>query len=45
MRFTHSNKTVRTVLLAVYILLLGASWAVAQQQVNLTACSQFSHLA
>jgi hypothetical protein len=37
MRFTHSNKTVRTVLLAVYILLLGASWAVAQQQVNLTA--------
>src|ERR1700757_3104488 len=37
MRFTHSNKTVRTVLLAVCILLLGASWAVAQQQVNLIA--------
>ncbi|HWI69888.1 MAG TPA: Ig-like domain-containing protein, partial [Nitrospiraceae bacterium] len=37
MRFTHSNKTVRTVLLAVCILLLEASWAVAQQQVNLTA--------
>src|SRR5215470_8862763 len=37
MRFTHSNLTVRTVLLAVCILLLGASWAVAQQQVNLTA--------
>ncbi|HKV76920.1 MAG TPA: hypothetical protein VJP02_02195 [Candidatus Sulfotelmatobacter sp.] len=37
MRFNHSNVTVRTVLVAVYILLLGASWAVAQQQVNLTA--------
>jgi len=37
MRFTHSNLTVRTVLLAFCILLLGASWAVAQQQVNLTA--------
>src|SRR5215471_4414406 len=37
MRFTHSNKTVRTVLLAVCILLLGASWAVAQQTVSLTA--------
>ncbi|HXJ90059.1 MAG TPA: hypothetical protein VMS18_24820 [Candidatus Binatia bacterium] len=37
MRFTHSDKTVKTVLLAVCILLLGASWAVAQQQVNLTA--------
>jgi len=37
MRFTNSNKTVKTVLLAVSILLLGASWAVAQQQVNLTA--------
>src|SRR5262252_496227 len=37
MRFTHSNLTVKTVLLAVCILLLGASWAVAQQQVNLTA--------
>src|ERR1700751_1360795 len=37
MRFTHSNFTVRTVLLTVCILLLGASWAVAQQQVNLTA--------
>ena len=37
MRFTHSNLTVRKVLLAVCILLLGASWAVAQQQVNLTA--------
>src|SRR5580765_8133630 len=37
MRSTHFNKTVRTVLLAVCILLLEASWAVAQQQVNLTA--------
>jgi len=37
MLLTHSNKTVRTVLLTVCILLLGASWAVAQQQVNLTA--------
>src|ERR1700756_2919353 len=37
MRFTHSNKTVRTVLLAVCILLLGASRTVAQQQVNLIA--------
>lgn len=37
MRFTHSNKTVKTVLLAICILLLGASWAVAQQTVNLTA--------
>ena len=37
MRFAHFNKTVRTVLLAVCILLLEASWAVAQQQVNLTA--------
>ena len=36
MRFTHSNKAVKTVLLALYIL-LGASWAVAQQQINLTA--------
>src|SRR5215475_1331264 len=37
MRFTHTNKSVRTVLLALYILLLGASWAAAQQQVSLTA--------
>ncbi len=37
MRFTHSNIVIRTVLLAVCILLLEASWAVAQQQVNLTA--------
>ncbi len=37
MRFAHFNKTVRTVSLAVCILLLEASWAVAQQQVNLTA--------
>ena len=39
MRSIHSNKTSRTVLLAIYILLLGASWAVAQQKVNLTAGS------
>ena len=37
MRFTHFNKTIRTVLSAVCIILIGASWAVAQQQVNLTA--------
>src|ERR1700693_302701 len=37
MRFNHSIVTVKTVLLAAYILLLGASWAVAQQQVNLIA--------
>ena len=37
MRFDHSKATLRTVLLAVCILLLGASWAAAQQQVNLTA--------
>ena len=37
MRFIHSNKTIRTVLLTICILLLGASWAVAQQTVNLTA--------
>ncbi len=39
MRFTQPKIAVRTVLLAVYILLLGASWASAQQQVNLTAGS------
>src|SRR5580765_1352695 len=37
MRFTHTNKAVRTALLTLYILLLGASWASAQQQVSLTA--------
>ena len=37
MRFDHSKATVRTVLVAVCILLLGASWAAAQQQVNLVA--------
>ena len=37
MRFTHTNKAIRTALLALYILLLGASWAVAQQTVNMTA--------
>ena len=37
MRFTHLKKTVKVVLLAVCILLLEASWAVAQQQVNLIA--------
>ncbi len=37
MRFDHSKATVRTVIVAVCILLLGASWAAAQQQVNLVA--------
>ena len=37
MRFDHSKATVRTVIVAVCILLLGASWAAAQQQVNLAA--------
>jgi hypothetical protein len=37
MRFDHSKATVRTVLVAVCILLLGASSAAAQQQVNLVA--------
>ncbi len=37
MQFNHSKATVRTIVVAVFILLLGASWAVAQQQVNLIA--------
>ena len=44
MRFNHSKATVRTVVLAVCILLLGASWAAAQQQVNLTAGPSHGHL-
>src|SRR5215469_13997253 len=39
MRFNHPNLTVKTTILAVCILLFGASWSVAQQQVNLTAGS------
>jgi len=37
MRFTHCNMIARKMSLAVCILLLEASWAVAQQQVNLIA--------
>ena len=37
MRFNHPKATLRTTVLAVFVLLLGASWAVAQQQINLTA--------
>jgi hypothetical protein len=37
MRFNHPKATLRTTALAVLVLLLGASWAVAQQQINLTA--------
>ncbi len=37
MRFNHPKLTMKTTILAVCVLLLGASWAVAQQQVNLTA--------
>src|SRR6266480_4035767 len=37
MRFNHLKATLRTTALAVLVLLLGASWAVAQQQINLTA--------
>ena len=37
MRFTHCNMIARKMSLAVCILLLEASWAVAQQQVNLSA--------
>ena len=37
MRFNCPKATLRTTALAVLVLLLGASWAVAQQQINLTA--------
>ena len=37
MRFTHCNMIARKMSLAVCILLLEASWAVAQQQINLIA--------
>lgn len=37
MRFNHPKATLRTTALAVLVHLLGASWAVAQQQINLTA--------
>src|SRR4029077_14334862 len=37
MRFNHPKMSLRTTALAVLVLLLGASWAVAQQQINLTA--------
>ena len=37
MRFNCPKATARTMVLAVLVLLLGASWAVAQQQINLTA--------
>src|SRR6266567_2621976 len=37
MRFNCPKATARTTVLAVLVLLLGASWAVAQQQINLTA--------
>ena len=37
MRFNHPKATLGTTVLAVCILLLGASWAGAQQQINLTA--------
>ncbi len=37
MRFNYLKATLRTTAVAVLVLLLGASWAVAQQQVNLTA--------
>ena len=37
MRFNHPKATLKTAVLAVMVLLLGASWAVAQQQINLTA--------
>ena len=44
MRFDHSKATVRTVLVAVCILLLGVSWAAAQQQVNLVAGPAMANL-
>ena len=37
MRFNHPKATLKTAVVAVLVLLLGASWAVAQQQINLTA--------
>src|SRR5882757_3173958 len=37
MRFNHLKATLKTAVLAVSVLLLGAGVAVAQQQVNLTA--------
>jgi hypothetical protein len=37
MRFHHPKATLGTMILAVCVLLLGASWAGAQQQINLTA--------
>ena len=37
MRFNYPKVTARTTVLAVLVLLLGASWAVAQQQINLIA--------
>src|SRR6266480_5994623 len=37
MRFNYLKATLRTTAVAVLVLLLGASWAVAQQQINLTA--------
>jgi len=37
MRFNYPKATLKTAVLAVLVLLLGASWAVAQQQINLTA--------
>src|ERR1700693_3417762 len=37
MRFNHPKATLKSAVLAVFLLLLGANWAVAQQQINLTA--------
>ena len=37
MRSNHPKLTARTIVLAVCVLLLGVTWAAAQQQVNLTA--------
>jgi len=37
MRFNRPKATLKTAVLAVLVLLLGANWAVAQQQINLTA--------